>query len=355
MIAKNEEKNIEKCLEAAKKLTAHFEGAEIVVVDTGSEDQTPELAKKHGAKTYEYTWNGDFSAARNYAAQMAKNDLILVVDCDEFLMDLSEETVKQFKDAVSANAGLLGMTNIVSKYEQGGEWLDSSSRIGRFYDRRLYRFYGEVHENIRLISDADSVGGYFDLPLSFRHVGYDTPETRAKKASRNKELLLKELEKNPSDPYILFQIGKCYAALQDKDNAIRYYEQALELPLDLQYSYVQDMLVSYGYCLLDQKRIRDALGLESVLEELKNNADFMFLMGLIHMKNAMFDQAIEDFTDATKAGVCSVAGVNSYKAFYNIGVIYEVTGDLKNAVSYYNKCPDYRPARNRLAEISKTI
>ena len=352
LISKNEEKNIEQCLSALKPLTNYFPGSEVVLVDTGSEDRTCELAEKNGAKVFHRPWDGNFSAARNFASDQAQNNLILAVDCDEFLISCSNETAVNFEKSVRANNNFLGMSTIISKYEQGGEVLDSKAQIGRFYDKRYYKFYGDIHENIRLINNPGNVRGYFDLPLCFRHVGYDSPELRAKKAARNKDLLLKELEQNPADPYILFQIGKCYAAMQDKESASKYYEQALELPLNPDYSYVQDMIISYGYCLLDQKRFKDALGLEAVSQDLKNNGDFMFLLGLIHMNNAMFDLAIQDFLVATHATNYSVEGVNSFKSFYNIGVIYEVSGSKNKALEYYRKCRGYSPAIERLSALS---
>ena len=60
IIAKNEEKNIERCLSS---LTPY--GFEIVLVDTGSNDKTKELAANYTNCIYDFKWNDDFSTARN--------------------------------------------------------------------------------------------------------------------------------------------------------------------------------------------------------------------------------------------------------------------------------------------------
>ena len=79
VITKNEEKNIARCINSYKDIVD-----EIILVDTGSTDNTVEIAKSLGAKIYYYEWQNDFSAAKNYALSMAKGDWIIFLDADEF-------------------------------------------------------------------------------------------------------------------------------------------------------------------------------------------------------------------------------------------------------------------------------
>ena len=60
MIVKNEEQVLARCLESVKDIVD-----EIVLVDTGSEDKTREIARKYTEKIYEFIWQDDFAAARN--------------------------------------------------------------------------------------------------------------------------------------------------------------------------------------------------------------------------------------------------------------------------------------------------
>ena len=80
MIVKDEEKNLETCLHAVKPFTD-----EIIIVDTGSTDGTIEIAKRNGAKVYNFAWKENFSAARNFAIQQAAGDWILNLDADHLL------------------------------------------------------------------------------------------------------------------------------------------------------------------------------------------------------------------------------------------------------------------------------
>ena len=74
-------------------------------------------------------------------------------------------------------------------------------------------------------------------------------------------------------------------------------------------------------------------------------------MGLIYMNNALFEKAISEFKTATTFDTARIAGTNSYSANYNIGVIYECTGNIDEAKKYYQKCEDYAPAAKRLSSI----
>ncbi|GIW22658.1 MAG: hypothetical protein KatS3mg068_1665 [Candidatus Sericytochromatia bacterium] len=86
MIVKNEEKNLERCLNSIKNIVD-----EIIILDTGSTDNTINIAKKYTSKIFEYKWKDDFSDARNKSISYAKNDWILIIDADE---ELTENTQK---------------------------------------------------------------------------------------------------------------------------------------------------------------------------------------------------------------------------------------------------------------------
>lgn len=79
MIVKNEEQMLSRCLDSLKGIDS------IVIVDTGSEDNTIEIAKKYTDKIYHFKWCNDFSKARNVALSKATCDFVLIIDADEML------------------------------------------------------------------------------------------------------------------------------------------------------------------------------------------------------------------------------------------------------------------------------
>ena len=75
MIVKNEENVLSRCLDSLSGLWD-----ELIIVDTGSTDETKEIAKKYTDKVYDFTWTGNFSDARNYSFSKAKGDYIYCAD-----------------------------------------------------------------------------------------------------------------------------------------------------------------------------------------------------------------------------------------------------------------------------------
>ncbi len=346
MIAKNEEKYIDRCLQLLSPYNF-----EIIVVDTGSTDHTVEIARRYTSKVFHFDWINDFSAARNFSISKATNDWILVIDCDEFLETID---INKIDKAIRQNPHGAGMLIRNNPYNTGSRSGDAAGilteRVARLFSKQEYHYAGIIHEQVVRIDGRDSI--FFHIPLSCYHEGYVNQVVTAEKASRNLELLLLDLEKRGPDPYTYYQIGKSYVALKDTENACHYYGLGLSFDVNPQLEYVQTMVESYGYCLLELKRYEEALQFQNIYDEFATRADFPFLMGLIYMNNAMFEAAIAEFKKAVTFHTYAVEGVNSYSAYYNIGIIYECTGNFSQAKDYYKRCGNFEPALQRLRVLS---
>lgn len=357
MIAKNEEQHIEECLKRLKLYQW-----EIVFVDTGSTDRTVEIAAKYTDKIYHFDWIDDFSAARNYALAQAENDWILSIDCDEYLESIDVNTLLLLMGQHSYDAGQVLIRN---RFTQDGQTSIENIRVSRFFNKIYYHFEGAIHEQVeRKNTDSNGVHIHeviyqpkkaFAAPITLLHVGYDGSETEMREKSlRNISLLEKELESTGEDAYLYYQLGQSCMRLNDYEKAYEWFNLGLSMDVDPEQGYVQNMVETYGYCLLDLKRYAEALQLTGIYDIFAIRADFVFLMGLIYMNNAQFDKAIEEFKKATAMEQFSVEGINSYRANYNIGVIYECTGHIDEAREFYIKCGAFEPAKKRLLHLEPT-
>ncbi len=344
LIGKNEEKCMERCLRA---LSAY--PIPILYTDTGSVDQTVDIVRKYTDHIHQFTWCDDFSKARNFCASKASTDWIWFLDCDETLVSADFTQLISFIEN-KKNATVIGTIQQKDAYTLSGSATYAITRLGRIYNRNYYQYTGAVHEQITPISDQLTCQ-YHDLPVLFHHDGYLTPDLLHQKCKRNIQLMENALIQK-KDPYLYYQLGKAYSTIGDDKRALSAFQNGLSFDLDPSLFYVQSMVESYGYCMLNLKLYKDALSFESIYDTFAINADFVFLMGLIYMNNALFDEAIAQFKKATTFQTCVVEGTNSFRALYNIGVIYECLGDLQNAVSYYKKCNSYEPAKARLEVIS---
>lgn len=340
LIGKNEEKHVNSCLKPWFDL-----GFEIIVVDTGSTDKTMELARKYTNNVFYHPWEDHFAKARNSAANRARNPYILAIDFDEYLIDIDiKELIKK------CDSDRIGMLSRQNPNPNGADNLIMIERVARLYNKERCHYEGRIHEQV--YRKDGTKAEYYPIPLTIDHKGYTVTEITKEKAMRNLRLLLLDLDEYGADPYTYFQIGQSYRILKDLDHALEYYNLGLSMEVEPEYEYVQTMVESYGYCLLEKGDIETALQLENIYDEFCKRSDFVFLMGLIYMNAALFEEAISQFEKATTIKNFSTVGTNSFLAWYNAGVICEVCGLTTEALDYYHKCDNYEPALRRIEEIS---
>lgn len=364
IIAKNEEKNIERCLKSLQP----FE-VEIVVVDTGSVDSTKEIAFRYTDCVYDFIWCDDFAAAKNFAVSKASNPYVMILDSDEYIMKFNPTGVEKLLYQHTGEVGRIKRHNFFSRKgieQENIEW------INRIFVRSEFHYEGRIHE--QLTAKNGNAYRMYETPIEIGHTGYDLPEKeRREKAKRNISLLELEIKRKLEErgrtsveedaqiqladqnkeegpiPYLLYQLGKSYYMTEEYQTSSVYFSQALCYDLNPRLEYVIDMVETYGYALVNSGRAAEALMFENIYDEFSENADFQFLMGIIYMNNERFMDAVCEFEKATKHKECRGKGVNSYMAFYNIGVIYECLGNIEQAKMYYRKCDGYSPACQRLS------
>lgn len=344
LIGKNEEKHVDACLKPWHDL-----GFEIIVADTGSTDRTMELSRKYTNCVFYHPWTNHFADARNSSASWARNPYIIVVDFDEYLTEIDTDKLKN-----ALNPSGIGVYCIHNPNPNNMDEQVMLERVGRLYHKDRSHYQGRIHEQIHPLDGSPAT--YYQIPITLNHVGYSKPETTKEKATRNLNLLLLDLEEYGPDPYTYFQIGQSYRILKDIDKALEYYDLGLSMEVEPELDYVQTMVESYGYCLLEKGDIESALLLENIYDTFCVSSDFVFLMGLIYMNAGCFDEAIAQFEKATTIKKYATVGTNSFLAWYNAGVICEVRGQTQKAYHYYQNCGDYAPAiarRNHLASSTK--
>ncbi len=141
LIVKNEEEVIERCLKSVVGFAD-----EIIVVDTGSSDETKSIARKFTDKIYDFKWIDDFSAARNFAFSKAKCEYVFWLDADDVIMPEDGEKINGLKkEEFPADTYMM-------KYYAGAD--ENGNPVFEFYRERLLkncaaaRFKGFVHECI---------------------------------------------------------------------------------------------------------------------------------------------------------------------------------------------------------------
>ena len=351
IIAKNEEKYIEKCLAAIRSHTTESVNIEIVVVDTGSTDRTKEIAAKYADKVLDFTWVNDFSAARNYSVSQASHDYILSLDCDEIITQMD---IAQLNTLIAAYPEAVGRIAIDNHYFSNQTDTVHRDRLGRFFCRSYFHFESPIHEQIVHRQTGSQYVSY-DAPIVVDHVGYlGSIDALRPKVERNNTLLFQELEKDPENPYLYFQIGQSYNMIYDYENSYQYYQKALTYDVDPDAEWVQMMIIAYANALLHTGREAEALQLEAVYDAFAGTADFLCMMGRIYLANGQYVKAMMEFVKAIHCPVARENGTNSFLPSYNIGLINEMMGDRETALMHYRNCGDFPMAVEKIRELDRS-
>lgn len=215
MIVRDEELLLGDCLSFAREFVD-----EIVVVDTGSQDQTIEIARRYGSSVYEFPWCDDFSAARNYALDQLTSDFVLILDADERLGPGAGQHIRtlisEHRDSDETTLYLARFENIDAEgRHMGGEYV---SRLWRA-DPKL-RYEGLVHE--QLVHEDEQLNYRLEDNFHIVHFGDDPGLAEARgKRKRNIDLLTRGLAQQPDDPYLRYQLAR-------EQYAAGLFESALE-------------------------------------------------------------------------------------------------------------------------------
>ena len=217
LITKNEESNIENCINNLKQVVD-----EIIVVDTGSVDNTIQIAEELGASVYQHKWENDFSKAKNSALEHATGDWIIFLDADEYFREDSIPKIRSAIQMVHSDQNTDGIQcELINVDIDNNKTISMNETLRIFRNNKHFRFINRIHEEIRNDGNLLKCAAMRN-EIVIIHTGYSASLVQ-KKAERNLELLLKNKEDEKSSYYL----AMTYKTLKDFDNAYKYAEQAL--------------------------------------------------------------------------------------------------------------------------------
>lgn len=217
MITKNEQRCIERCLKSCAGAVD-----EIIMVDTGSTDETVNIAKRLGVRVLHFTWQNNFSLARNFALQHASGDWILSLDADEYFARGEAKKLKTFVEKISRQNPDVDCIS-VRQYQ-----LDASGKTDEFVGKEILfknnagiEFEGVIHEHLMKKNASLKVMAAPPGEVSFLHDGYIGALNR-EKSLRNMKLLQEELKKNSEDAMLYNYMAQSSFPLRDYEGVLRY-------------------------------------------------------------------------------------------------------------------------------------
>jgi glycosyltransferase involved in cell wall biosynthesis len=218
LIVKNEQRTLSRCLDSF-----HSAVDEIVVVDTGSDDATKDVAGRYTDRVYDFPWGQDFGAARQFALERTSGDWVAWVDADDVV--LGAERIRAMLSTASDDTGVFSWPYVVDRDEQG------NSRC-EYWRERCVRNDGSFHWSGRIHEVLVSQRAWQEVRTAEIVVEHRPELSRGEeKLRRNLNILEAEYAQNPDSPSLrlLFYLGRAYASAGETARALAMLQRYLRV------------------------------------------------------------------------------------------------------------------------------
>lgn len=219
MIVRNEHQHLARCLASAQPYVD-----EIVVVDTGSDDDTIAIAQQFGAIVHSFAWCDDFAAARNFALDHVSGDWILILDADETLV----VTQPEFRQQLGQDPNVIGYALVRTDIPLTETELTGGVHIRLFRGDRGLRYTGRYHEQLHQPNGQPLAVTEFPA-LKIQHYGNsDEQAVLQKTIQRDIPLLEKMRQEGELSLWLLDCLARNYQRIQNHGQAQACYAEALD-------------------------------------------------------------------------------------------------------------------------------
>ncbi|MDQ0417079.1 glycosyltransferase involved in cell wall biosynthesis [Croceifilum oryzae] len=356
MIVKDEEKWIGQCLESI-----HHVVDEMIIVDTGSTDQTVEICQSYGATVLPYTWNENFADARNYGLKHAKSDWILWLDADE---EVDQKDISKLRESLDTEEHILliQLVNYFGNFPPDPDQAFLLAHHRLFRNHMGFRFENAIHEKLNVTEVLGGISEVTILPIRVHHYGYTDPFVENKnKLERNLRMLEKEKQKEGYSPWVDYHIASEYYRAEKYTESFEYVNESIrgfvrdkQVPPSLIYK------LKYAVLLLIGSHEGAWPGIEKVIQIYPDYVDLHFYKGVILFLREEYEEAIQVFNHCLELGEehtlhLVLKGAGSFHPNYYIGRCQEKRGNVKEAIAAYRMAIEqsnhYEPAIQELQRL----
>ena len=217
MIVRDEARRIGKALHCFQSFAD-----EIIVVDTGSRDETKEIARGFTPNLFEFAWCDDFAAARNVSLEHAHCSHILWLDADDLVDDENINKILRLKRLLDSNIAY----SLVLQDVRAGKPRHSLYQLRCVPNRSDVRFEGRIHE---VLDPSAAAAGltFARVDITITHHGYEDPSLFRAKVERNIQLINREIRAGRDDTRILYFLAQSYGYLGKSEEAVATMREVL--------------------------------------------------------------------------------------------------------------------------------
>jgi glycosyltransferase involved in cell wall biosynthesis len=347
MIVRNEADKLPRCLSSVQGIVN-----ETIVVDTGSTDQTTEIAQSFGAQVYHYLWNNNFSAARNESLKYAEGEWILVLDADEVLNPAivpAMQEVMQREQALVINLMRQEIGAVQSPYS-----LMSRLFRNHFGIRFSRPYHSMIDDSVARLLQREPTWKILNLPeVAIFHDGYEPGAIATQnKLQKAKDTMEGYLATHPDDAYVCAKLGALYNDMGETTKGVALLERGLrsaqptaeDAPILYELHYHLGIAYSRMKNLVKAESHYITATQQPILNRLKVGA-YNNLGGLLKAKGDL-SGARMNYELVTKIDPTLAIG------HYNLGMTFKEMGVMPDAIDHYKQAialnPTYAEAYQNL-------
>ncbi|MFQ6539904.1 MULTISPECIES: glycosyltransferase [Aphanothece] len=345
MIVRNEALRLERCLTSVAGFVD-----EMVLLDTGSTDDTVAIAKRCGAVVHSMPWPGDFAPARNEALRRVGGDWVLVLDADEQLLESAHAPLREWMrqpDVLLVN---------LLRFERGARQSPYSS-VSRLFRRHpalhwSRAYHSQIDDSVLALIQQEPGWRIVDCAEpALVHDGY-TPELLATgdKAHRLRRAMEQELARDPHDPYACAKLGSLEVSEGHRDRGIALLQRGLQHCPATAVPERYELLLHLGLALAP-RHPQQAAGLYRQALDLGLPAR-VSLGARLNLAALLCDSGQLVEAAALCRGAIQAAPEVGL-AWYNLGLIERRQGQLPGAITAYRQAlgldPGHAEAHQNLA------
>lgn len=357
MIVRDNASTIIPCLESIRPWVD-----EMIVVDTGSSDETPRIAERFGARLSRFPWCDDFSAARNESLRHAKGEWLFWMDSDD---TIDPDCGRRLRDLAYGESdpsiyGYIVQVHCPAGGSDGSFDVTAVDHVKLIRNRSDLRFEGRIHEQILpALRRANGDVAWTDLFVV--HSGSDhSPESQERKRKRDLKLLNLELGERPDHPFTLFNLGMTYADGGRYEEAIEYFRGSIANSAPVE-SHLRKAYALLLFAQMQLKRWDEAKQTCELGRSLfPRDAELRFRQGVLLHELGCLEEASQAYIDVLNnredRHFTSVdRGLNGFKARQNLALVYADLGDPVAAEHQWRliveEVPRYRQGWRGLGDV----
>lgn len=344
MIVKNEHDTLSRCLECIKDIVD-----EIIIIDTGSTDDTKDIAFKYTDKVYDFKWCDDFAKARNFSFSKATKEYIMWLDADDIILEKDREKLKILKKILTPDIDMVYLKYNLNLDENGIPALS-------FYRERIlkrsknYKWISPIHEVI----EQNGKTLYEDISITHSKIHVSDP-------NRNIRIFENMLKQGITlDPRQTFYYARELMYLKRYNESIKTYLSVLENPNSWNQNKISACIdLSNIYLTLNKQE----KALDYLFKSFKYDipqAESCCLIGNYFISKQNFPLAIYWFETALNSKLNMQSGGFYIKDYYdfipyiNLGFCYYNLNDISKAYEYNELAGKIKP-NNETYLKNKTI